>query len=537
MLKISRWKVTLTLLFTCFVVFLAAPNLIEKEKLENLPSFLPGKQVVLGLDLQGGSHLLLQVDTNAVLTEQLDNLRDDVRARLRDARIGYTNLNIDREANRVTGILRDTTEVAQARMALNELSQPLNTSLIGAGSSRTALVSVEDAGPFAVTLTDEAIFDRVSNAVSQSIEVMNRRLNGLGTTEPLIQQQGADRILVQVPGLDDPERLKTLIGSTAKLTFHLIDNSVPLGIVPDRVPVGSILVYGNAEEGGLPYVLQGRAIVTGEELVDAQPSFSQQTNEPVVTFRFNGTGARRFGQVTQQNVGQIFAIVLDNEVISAPQIREPILGGTGQISGNFTVQSANDLAVLLRAGALPAPLTIVEERTVGAGLGADSVAAGQLAAIVGMVGVIVFMLLAYGLFGLFANIAVLTNVTMIFGILSALGATLTLPGIAGIVLTVGMAVDANVLIYERIREEARAGKSAIAAIDSGFARALGTILDANITTFIAAIILFFLGAGPIRGFAVTLAVGILTTVFTAFMLTRLMVALWVAKKRPKVIPL
>ena len=537
MLQINRWKVTLTLVFTLIVLAMALPNLLSKEQMAKLPSFLPSNQVVLGLDLQGGSHLLLQVDTDAVVSEQLENARDDARQRLRETRIGYTNLSIDRATRIVSGDLREISDLEQAKTVLAELSQPLNNSVLAGGGSRTALVSVSDAGKFTIMITEEAIADRISNAVSQSMEVIRRRVDDLGTTEPLIQQQGADRILVQVPGLDDPERLKALIGSTAKMTFHLADTSIPIGITPERVPVGSILVLGSEDEGGFPYVLQERPIVTGEDLVDAQPGFDQRTNEPIVTFRFNGSGARRFGQVTTQNTGQIFAIVLDNEVISAPRINEPITGGSGQISGNFTVQSANDLAVLLRAGALPAPLTIVEERTVGAGLGADSIKAGQLAAIVGMVGVLVFMFMAYGLFGLFANVAVLVNVTMIFGILSAIGATLTLPGIAGIVLTVGMAVDANVLIYERIREEARAGKSAIASIDAGFSRALGTILDANITTFIAALTLFFLGAGPIKGFAVTLAVGILTTIFTAFMLTRLMVAFWVAKKRPKTLPL
>ena len=537
MLYISRWKAIATLVFTSFVLLLAVPSLLPRSVVEEMPGWLPTRQIVLGLDLQGGSHLLLEVDTEAVVTEQLENLRDEARRILRDARIGYTNLAADRTARSVSGDIRDTAEIAQAREALAALSQPINNSLLGGGGALNATLNVDENGRFVVTLTEEGLNDRVSNAVNQSMEVIRRRVDELGTTEPTIQRQGLDRILVQVPGLSDPERLKALIGSTAKLTFHLVDPSVQPGVIPERVPVGSILLYGTPEEGEFPYVLEQRAIITGEDLVDSQPSFDQRTNEPVVTFRFNASGARRFGQVTQENVGRPFAIVLDNQVISAPVINEPILGGSGQISGNFSVQSANDLAVLLRAGALPAPLTIVEERTVGAGLGQDSINAGRIAAIIGTVGVVAFMFLSYGLFGLFANIAVILNVGMILGILSALGATLTLPGIAGIVLTVGMAVDANVLIYERIREEAKAGKTAISAIDAGFSRALGTILDANITTFIAAIILFFLGAGPIRGFAVTLAVGILTTVFTAFMLTRLMVATWVSVKRPKVVPL
>jgi preprotein translocase subunit SecD len=314
---------------------------------------------------------------------------------------------------------------------------------------------------------------------------------------------------------------------------------VDLSATPDpgRVPPDSELLYGTKAENNQPYLIEKRVVVSGEDLTDAQPGFDQRTSEPIVTFRFNSNGARRFAQATQENVGRPFAIVLDNEVISAPVIREPILGGSGQISGNFTIEQANDLAILLRAGALPAPLTIIEERTVGPGLGQDSIEKGKLAAYVGTLMVVIFMFLTYGLFGLFANIAVAINVAMIFGVLSLLNATLTLPGIAGIVLTVGIAVDSNVLIYERIREEVRAGKSAIMAIDAGFTRALATIMDSNITTFIAAAVLFYIGTGPVRGFAVTLGIGIITTVFTAFTLTRLIVATWVRLRRPRVVPI
>jgi preprotein translocase subunit SecD len=306
---------------------------------------------------------------------------------------------------------------------------------------------------------------------------------------------------------------------------------------PGKVPPESEILQGSRAENRQPYLIEKRVVVSGEDLTDAQPGFDQRTSEPIVSFRFNSNGARRFAQATQENVGRPFAIVLDNEVISAPVIREPILGGSGQISGSFTVQQANDLAILLRAGALPAPLTIIEERTVGPGLGQDSIEKGKLASYVGSVMVVVFMFLTYGLFGLFANIAVTINVAMIFGVLSLLNATLTLPGIAGIVLTVGIAVDSNVLIYERIREEVRAGRSAISAIDAGFSRALATILDSNITTFIAAAVLFYIGTGPVRGFAVTLGIGILTTVFTAFTLTRLIVATWVRWRRPQTVPI
>jgi len=337
--------------------------------------------------------------------------------------------------------------------------------------------------------------------------------------------------------LQDPTRLKQLLGKTAKLDFRMVDTTIsPQQAQESRVPPEDEIL-DSASQPKVPYVVEKRVLVSGAELTDAQPGFDPRTSEPVVNFRFNTSGARKFAQVTQENVGKPFAIVLDNEVISAPVIREPILGGSGQISGSFTVQSANDLAILLRAGALPAPLTIIEERTVGPGLGADSIAQGKISSYVGASMVVFFMLVTYGLFGLFANVAVAVNVAMIFGVLSMLNATLTLPGIAGIVLTVGIAVDSNVLIYERIREEVRGGRTPINAIDAGFTRALATILDSNITTFIAAAVLFYIGTGPVRGFAVTLGVGILTTVFTAFTLTRLIVAFWVRWRRPQRVPI
>jgi len=338
-----------------------------------------------------------------------------------------------------------------------------------------------------------------------------------------------------VPGLQDPSRLKEILGKTAKLDFRMVDQSMSAEqAAASHVPQDSEILDG---EKGQKFLIEKRVLVSGADLTDAQPGFDQRNSEPIVSFRFNSTGARKFAEATQQNVGKLFAIVLDNKVISAPVIREPILGGSGQISGSFTVEQANDLAILLRAGALPAPLTIIEERTVGPGLGQDSINAGEHAAYAGAALVVVFMLVTYGLFGMFANFAVAINVAMIFGILSMLSATLTLPGIAGIVLTVGIAVDSNVLIYERIREEVRAGRSAISAIDAGFSRALATILDSNITTFIAAAVLFYIGTGPVRGFAVTLGIGILTSLFTAFTLTRLIVAYWVRVWRPRTVPI
>jgi preprotein translocase subunit SecD len=487
--------------------------------------------VVLGLDLQGGSHLLLEVDSAAVRKEQLQSIDDDVLRVLRQARIPFTGRAV-RGNNVEVHITRDT-DLDNALAKLRELSQPV-TGFAGTTGQRTITVTA-NGSTITLSPTDPAITERVRQAVDQSIQIVERRVNELGLVEPTIQREGLDRILVQVPGLQDPSRLKEILGKTAKLDFRMVDTSMSPEQAEQAHPVDSEILPG--ETPGQNYLIEKRVLVSGADLVDAQPSFDQRTNEPVVNFRFNSAGARKFAEVTQANVGKPFAIVLDNKVISAPVIREPILGGSGQISGNFTVQSANDLAILLRAGALPAPLTIIEERTVGPGLGQDSINAGEHAAYAGAALVVIFMLATYGLFGLFANIAVAINVAMIFGILSLLSATLTLPGIAGIVLTVGIAVDSNVLIYERIREEVRAGRSAINAIDAGFSRALATILDSNITTFIAAAVLFYIGTGPVRGFAVTLGIGIITTLFTAFTLTRLIVAYWVRLWRPRVVPI
>ncbi|MGH6676280.1 MAG: protein translocase subunit SecD, partial [Xanthobacteraceae bacterium] len=406
-----------------------------------------------------------------------------------------------------------------------------------AGSTGERSLNItENNGLITLAPSQAALTERIRQAVDQSIEIIQRRVNELGLVEPSIQREGLDRILVQVPGLQDPTRLKEILGKTAKLDFRMVNLSMtPEQAMQTHPPADADLLDG--QKPGEKYLVDKRVLVSGGDLVDAEPGFDQRTNEPVVNFRFNSSGARKFAEATERNVGKPFAIVLDNKVVSAPVIREPILGGQGQISGNFTVQEANDLSILLRAGALPAPLTVVEENTVGPGLGQDSIRAGEHAAYVGAGLVIFFMFVTYGLFGLFANIAVSINVAMIFGVLSMLGATLTLPGIAGIVLTVGIAVDSNVLIYERIREEVRAGRSAINAIDAGFTRALATILDSNITTFIAAAVLFYAGSGPVRGFAVTLGAGILTSLFTAFTLTRLIVAYWVRLWRPRTVPI
>jgi len=529
MLFFTRWKAAAILLTALVVCLCAVPNFFSEDVIRHWPSWAQ-RHIVLGLDLQGGSHLLLEVDSAAVRKEQLQAINDDVLRVLRQARIPFTGRAIRGNGVEVR-ITRDT-DLETALAKLRELSQPLS-GFAGSTGQRTITVN-ESGGVITLIPTDPAITERVRQAVDQSIQIIERRVNELGLVEPTIQREGTDRILVQVPGLQDPSRLKEILGKTAKLDFRMVDVSMTPEQAEQSRPADSEILPG---ERGEKYLIEKRVLVSGADLVDAQPGFDQRTNEPGVNFRFNSAGARKFAEVTQANVGKPFAIILDNKVISAPVIREPILGGSGQISGNFTVQSANDLAILLRAGALPAPLTVIEERTVGPGLGQDSINAGERAAYVGATLVLIFMLATYGLFGVFANIAVAINVAMIFGVLSLLGATLTLPGIAGIVLTVGIAVDSNVLIYERIREEVRAGRSAINAIDAGFSRALATILDSNITTFIAAAVLFYIGTGPVRGFAVTLGIGIITTLFTAFTLTRLIVAYWVRMWRPRVVPI
>jgi preprotein translocase subunit SecD len=534
MLYFTRWK-ALAIIITALVVCLCAvPNFFPEATVKGWPAWAQ-RRLVLGLDLQGGSYLLLEVDSNYVKKEKLEQVRDDVRRTLRDAKIGYTGLAVRNDAVEVR-VSRES-DVPTALAKLRELAQPLGGLLGSSGQRSLQVADAGGGGLIRITVPQAAITERIRQTIEQSIQIVERRVNQLGTVEPVIQRQGQDRILVQVPGLQDPSRLKELLGKTAKMEFRMVDTTVP----PDqaqqgRVPPDSEVLMSSTSPK-IPYVIKKQILVSGGDLTDAQPGFDQRSGEPIVSFRFNTSGSRKFAQATSENVQQPFAIVLDNEVISAPVIREPITGGSGQISGSFTVQQANDLAILLRAGALPAPLPFIEESTVGPGLGQDSIEKGELAAYVGSIMVIVFMLVTYRLFGVFANIAVAINVAMIFGVLSLLNATLTLPGIAGIVLTVGIAVDSNVLIYERIREELRGGRNAISAIDAGFRRALSTILDSNITTFIAAAVLFYIGTGPVRGFAVTLGIGIITTVFTAFTLTRLIVAGWVRWKRPQTVPI
>tara|TARA_Y100000590_G_scaffold420689_1_gene523643 strand:- start:2142 stop:3731 length:1590 start_codon:yes stop_codon:yes gene_type:complete len=525
MLYFSKFKSTLIILVALFGLIVSMPNFFNQESVEKWPVLFPSNKINLGLDLAGGSHLLIEVDVPVVISERIETIYNDLRILLRKERVSIEE--ITKGDDYIFISLSESQSKEKLVSAVDDLSQPI-LGLSVPNQNSKEIILTEDISGLTIRLSEEAVNSLTSRSVDQSIEIVRRRIDELGTKEPSIQRQGKERILIQVPGLDDPKRLKDLLGATAKLTFHLMD---PISTIDD-VPRNSMVVYGR-DDDQIPYVIERRSIIGGENLIDARPGFEPQTNQPIVDFRFDNQGARRFGKVTTDNVGKPFAIVLDNEVISAPIINEPILGGSGMISGGFTVEEANDLAILLRAGALPAPLIILEERTVGPDLGADSIKAGKVASFIGLCMVLIYMFISYGRFGLYSNVSLIINISLIVAILSLLQATLTLPGIAGIILTIGMAVDANVLIFERIREELSNNKSIINAIDNGYKRALTTILDANITTFIAAIILFQLGSGPIKGFSITLAIGILTSVFTAFTLTRLLVAFWVKNNNPK----
>ncbi|HZU91340.1 MAG TPA: protein translocase subunit SecD [Stellaceae bacterium] len=524
MLYFANWKVLLIVAICALGVLFSVPNLFSASALDTLPDFVPHKQVALGLDLRGGSYLLLKVDFAQAQHERLESVIDNVREALRGANIGYKDLRVQGDAIKFT--LRDTGQTDRAREALAKIDPDLDLKIAANGAA-------------SLTYNTVATETRRGQAVDQSIGIIRRRIDATGIKEPTITREGADRIVVELPGVGNPEHVKQLIGKTAKLTFQLVDPNVSVAAArAGQLPPGDeILPAAQGQTGAAEgaYVVRRRVIVGGGQLVDAQPTFEE--NNPVVSFRFDSEGARRFGDATRENVGKQLAIVLDNKVISAPVVREPILGGNGIISGNFTVQSASDLALLLRAGALPAPITILQERTVGPGLGADSIHAGTLACIVAVVLVVLFMVLFYGLFGVFADIALFFNLCLMIGALTLLGATLTLPGIAGIVLTLGMAVDANVLIYERIREEVRAGRTVLSALDAGFKRAFGTILDSHVTTLIAGILMYWLGSGPIRGFAVTLSIGVLTSLFSAILVTRLLIVTWLRRTKPKAIPI
>lgn len=533
MITLPRWKILLVAFAAIFGVLFTLPNLLPANVRDSLPAFLPKQTLNLGLDLQGGSHLLLEVDVAAIRTEKLTNLVEDTRTSLREAGIDFTGLGV--VGGDVTVRINDPGQVSAAARALRQLGAPL----AGVGGGRDVTVSTEADQRIRLRYVPEALRSQSAQAVTQTIEIIRRRIDALGTKEPNIMPQGANRIVVQAPGESDPERLKNIIGQTAKLTFHLLDESVPLAEAQaGRLPPGSMIVPSDEGRPGEPaLVLKRRALVTGEMLTDAQPGFDQQTGAPEVSFRFNAQGARRFGDVTTQNVGKRFAIVLDNKVISSPTIQTPITGGSGRITGAYTPAEANDLAVLLRAGALPAPLKVEEQRTVGAELGADAIRAGAISLAIGAVAMFAFILLAYGLFGVFAALALVINVLMIIGIMSWTQATLTFPGIAGLILTLAVAVDANVIIYERVRDEAHLGRTPIMALEHGYSRALVSIIDANVTSLISAAIMFQFGSGVVRGFAWTLAIGVFTSVFTAVLITQVLIGLWFRATKPKTLPI
>ncbi|TDH64331.1 protein translocase subunit SecD [Dankookia rubra] len=528
MMFFARWK-TAAILAVCLLgALVCVPNFFPK-------SALPGwaRQFSLGLDLRGGSYLLLEVDMNAVVRERLEGLADGARTRLRQQNIGYVNLAAEPAQRRIAFRLRDPSQAAVATGQLRELANQIPTG-IGTATPDIDVAAAPD-GTVTATLTEAGLRAKASGAVEQSIEIVRRRIDETGVAEALIARQGQNRILVQLPGVEDPNRIKDLLGKTARMTFHLLDETAnPAATTP---PPGVMFLTGESRTGQPErYAVRRRVEVDGANLTDARAGQDNRNAEWVVNFTFDSIGTRRFADVTRANVGRPFAIVLDDKVITAPNIREPITGGRGQISGSFNAKSANELAVLLRAGALPAPLTVVEERSVGPELGADAIRAGVLALAAGALFVFLYMGLAYGLFGWLADIALLINIMLMLAALSLLEATLTLPGIAGIVLTLGTALDANILINERIREEYKNGRPALSALEAGFTKASGTIMDSNLTNLIAMACLYGFGSGTVKGFAVTVAIGTVVQMWTATTLVRLMVSWWYRAKRPKELP-
>jgi len=523
MLIFENWKKIFVLLVTLFAIIFVVPNFSSNNFRDNsLPNFINAGEIRLGLDLQGGSYLLLKVQAEALQEDRLNNIASELRMKLRqtEPKIGYKNILI--KNNTLNFELINSNNFDMTVSLIKEIDP-------------TLVIEDQQNLSVSIKLSEEKVREIEDYAILQSIEIIRRRVDEVGTNEPIIQRQGDDRILLQLPGLDDPERIKRLLGKTARMNFRLVNETASIDeALSGRIPPGSDLLFeinNDTGEKTFPHIVFKRIGVSGDELIDANPTVDQN-NQPVVSIRFDSSGSRKFGDLTAKNVGKRFAIVLDGEVISAPVIREPIPGGSGQISGNFTFETASDLAVLLRAGALPAPLTILEERSVGPSLGEDSITAGMYAAIIALLLVIIYMLIIYGFqFGIAANISLIINLLLILSLLGVLDATLTLPGLAGIALTVGMAVDANVLIFERIREESRSGRSNIGAIDNGFKEAFRTIVDANITTLIAAIILFQFGSGPVKGFAVTLGIGILTTLYSAYFIARHLTSLIVLKNK------
>lgn len=515
MYKLSRERILIILAICLVGLFFAVPNFLPKSI--KLPHWW--QPVSLGLDLQGGSNLLLSVDMDDVLKERMQTLEDSARQVLREHRMRYQNLNASAEGLKVK--IQDFNDRNKALSYLRNLEEGLE--------ART-----ED-DTIIVFYSDVALKLLKNRVVDQSIEIVRRRIDELGTKEPVIQGQGEDRIVVQLPGIQNPDEVKQLLGKTAKMSFHIVDRSTSLADARrGKINNASRIVKG--EDGVSQYIISRKAAVGGENLVDAGVTFSEG-NRPAVSFKFNTIGGRKFGEVTRDHIGEQLAIVLDNEVISAPVIQSAITGGNGIITGNFSAEEANNLALMLRSGALPAPLSVLEERTVGAGLGADSIRAGLVASLIGLIAVLVFIVAAYGLFGIFTTITLFINLFLMLGIMSVIGTTLTLPGIAGIILSIAMAVDANVLIFERMREEVKKGRSTKDAAETGFTEAWATIVDSNLTTVVAALVLFGLGTGPVRGFAVTLTIGILTSMFTSVTVARLIIATWIMRCKPTKLPI
>lgn len=539
MLNVAPWRIWLVILVTIAGAVLAAPNFVPQSYRANIPVLKDLKPVNLGLDLQGGAYLMYEVDVAALQKQQLEGAVDDMTRVLREARprISYTGRGVANGAARLRLV-----NPADSQRALKLLTDGIATDVQAGGFGRTekSIVFTQSSdGLIEGRFSQIQIEQATRRAVDQSREVIMRRIDPGGVSETSVQRQGIDRIVVQAPGEQDPETLKRRIGQTARLTFHLVDHNVPPeDVAAGRVPPGTVLMPQDSPNE--PFVaVKERALLSGDDLNSSAPSFDQQTNEPVVSFKFDSRGARIFGQVTQQNVQKRFAVVLDGKVITAPNINEPILGGSGQISGNFTPESAKELSDLLNAGALPAPLSIVEQRSVGPGLGQDAIEAGQVSTMIAGVLVLIFMILAYGfLFGGISVVALVVNGVLILAAMSLTGAALTLPGVAGLILTLAVALDANVLIYERMRDEAKAGRAPAIAIDAGFSRAIVTILDANVTHLGAALIMMSLAPpGPVKGFAWTLTIGVFTSVFTAVLVTQILVAWWFRATRPKKLPI
>ncbi len=522
MLDFPRWKVISWHLLLGLAVLLALPSVLPASVMKHWPAFLPSETINLGLDLSGGSHILLEADQSQVSEQRLETMADAVRAEMRRTEPRVRISEISQRKGSLSFVVDDAAQVDEAREAVNKL-----TSGAGLTGQRDWNINIVDGNRFVLTPTAAGLDLAVDSAMDSATDVIRRRIDEVGTREPTIIRQGNDRIVVQVPSLDDPEALKALLGKTAKLEFRLVDEQADLA--SGTAPVGSMILP--MDDGSGVIAVKRAGGIGGDTLTAAQQSFDEN-NQAVVNITFNSEGGGRFARLTQANVGKQFAIVLDGKVISAPVINEAILGGSSQISGNFTVDSANQLAIALSSGALPVDLKVVEERSVGPDLGADSIKKGGIAALVATTAVVVFMIVTYGRFGVYANLALVVNLAMILAVMALMNATLTLPGIAGFVLTVGAAVDANVLINERIREERRRGRKIVQAIETGYKEASRAIFDANVTNVIAGVLLFLFGSGPIKGFAVVLMIGIVTSVFTAVVITRMWVAMWL-KSRPK----